>query len=119
MAERPPTPEQRFREDVARKAERRRRAQREEHRSIWFSLGLFGIIGWSVALPSLGGIALGIWLDGRFPGRISWTLTLLFAGVVAGCLNAWYWVKQESRAEDDATSDATNGASSNGQDNGT
>lgn len=115
MAERPPTPEQRFREDVARKAERHRRARREEHRSIWFSLGLFGIIGWSVALPSLGGIALGIWLDGRFPGRISWTLTLLFAGVVAGCLNAWYWVKQESRAEDDGAS----GASSDGTRNGT
>lgn len=97
MAER--TPEERFRADVARKAERRRQAEREERRSIWFSLGLFGIVGWSVAVPTLAGIALGVWLDSRFPGRISWTLTLLFVGIVVGCLNAWYWVKQESRGD--------------------
>lgn len=97
MAER--SPEERFRADVARKAERRRQAEREERRSIWFSLGLFGIVGWSVAVPTLAGIALGVWLDSRFPGRISWTLTLLFVGIVVGCLNAWYWVKQESRGD--------------------
>ena len=97
MAER--TPEERFRTDVARKAERRRQAEREERRSIWFSLGLFGIVGWSVAVPTLAGIALGVWLDSRFPGRISWTLTLLFVGITVGCLNAWYWVKQESRGD--------------------
>lgn len=97
MAER--TPEERFRADVARKAERRRQAEREERRSIWFSLGLFGIVGWSVAVPTLAGIALGVWLDSRFPGRISWTLTLLFVGITVGCLNAWYWVKQESRGD--------------------
>lgn len=97
MAER--TPEERFRADVARKAERRRQAEREERRSIWFSLGLFGIVGWSVAVPTLAGIALGVWLDSRFPGRISWTLTLLFVGIAVGCLNAWYWVKQESRVD--------------------
>ena len=93
------TPEERFRADVARKAERRRQAEREERRSIWFSLGLFGIVGWSVAVPTLAGIALGVWLDSRFPGRISWTLTLLFVGITVGCLNAWYWVKQESRGD--------------------
>lgn len=97
MAER--TPEERFRADVARKAERRRQTEREERRSIWFSLGLFGIVGWSVAVPTLAGIALGVWLDSRFPGRISWTLTLLFVGITVGCLNAWYWVKQESRGD--------------------
>ena len=33
--------------------------------------------------------------------RISWTLTLLIIGVVLGSLNAWYWVKRESRDRDD------------------
>jgi len=46
--------------------------------------------------PTLVGIGLGLWLDRRFPGRASWTLTLLIIGVALGCLNAWYWVKQES-----------------------
>jgi len=91
-------PQERFRDDVARKAERRRRASQEGERSIWFSLGLFGLVGWSVAIPTLLGMAAGVWLDRAFPGgRVSWTLTLLVVGAVLGCLNAWYWVQHESR----------------------
>lgn len=96
----PQQDERRLRDEVARRVERRRRAEREAHRSIWFSLGLFGIVGWSVAVPTLLGLAAGVWLDGRYPGRLSWTLTLLGVGVAVGCLNAWYWVKQESRDGD-------------------
>lgn len=95
------SPEQQLGDEVARRVARRRRAEREAHRSIWFSLGLFGIVGWSVAIPTLLGLAAGVWLDARFAGRISWTLTLLGVGVAVGCLNAWYWVKQESRGSDD------------------
>ena len=87
--------DERFRADVARKAARRR-AARQRDRGVWFSLGLFGLVGWSIAVPALLGIALGVWIDRRWPGPISWTLSLLFVGVVVGCLNAWYWVKQES-----------------------
>lgn len=94
---RPTASERRFEQDVARKAARRQRAEREGDRSIWFSLGLFGLVGWSVAIPTLLGTALGIWIDRRWPGRVSWTLTLLFVGIALGCANAWYWVKQESR----------------------
>ena len=95
---RPPSaPERRFEQDVARKAARHQRAAREGDRSLWFSVGLFGVVGWSVAIPTLLGLALGIWLDARWPGRVSWTLTWLFVGIVLGCANAWYWVSQESR----------------------
>ena len=92
--------ERRFEHDVARKAARRARAEREGDKSIWFSLGLFGLVGWSVAIPTLLGLALGIWIDARWPGRVSWTLTLLFVGIVLGCANAWYWVTEESRDEE-------------------
>lgn len=92
-------PEQQLRQAVAQRAERRRRAEREVHRGLWSSLGLFGIVGWSVSVPTLAGLAAGIWLDGRFPGRISWTVTLLFVGIVLGCLNAWHWVRHESRED--------------------
>jgi ATP synthase protein I len=88
--------DERFPVDVGRKAARRRRAAREKDRGVWFSLGLFGLVGWSIAIPTLLGVALGVWIDTRWPGPVSWTLTLLFVGVVVGCLNAWYWVKQES-----------------------
>lgn len=70
------------------------RAQ-EESDEILFGLGMFGIIGWSVSIPTLLGVALGIYLDNRFSPSFSWTLTLLFLGVVVGCLNAWYWIKEK------------------------
>jgi ATP synthase protein I len=60
---------------------------------------MFGLVGWSVAIPTLIGIAIGLWLDRRWPGEVSWTLTFLILGITLGCLNAWYWIKQESRRE--------------------
>lgn len=86
-------------DSVKRRAERKLQANKKGERTIWFGLGLFGLIGWSVAIPTLIGIAIGVWLDSRFPGPVSWTLTFLIIGVALGCLNAWYWVKQESRRD--------------------
>jgi ATP synthase protein I len=86
-------------EAVGRKAERKLRARGAGRRGIWFGLGMFGLVGWAVALPTVAGVALGLWLDTRFPSRVSWTLTLLLVGALLGSLNAWYWVKRESRDE--------------------
>jgi ATP synthase protein I len=84
-------------EEIGRKAGRRLKARSEKDRGVWFGLGMFGLVGWSVAVPTVLGIALGLWLDAKLDSAISWTLTMLFVGVVLGCLNAWYWVKRESR----------------------
>ena len=86
-----------FIEKIERKEKRKLRAQRKKGQGIWFGLGLFGVIGWSVMIPTLIGIAVGIWADRRWPGQISWTLTFLFAGIILGCLNAWYWVEKERK----------------------
>ncbi|MCL5123377.1 MAG: AtpZ/AtpI family protein [Deltaproteobacteria bacterium] len=69
-------------------------ARRDGNRSIWFGLGMFGIVGWSVAVPTLVGAAIGVWIDSRYPSRFSWTLMLLFAGVLFGSINAWYWINR-------------------------
>ena len=84
-------------EQIGRKAERKLKARGERHGEVWFGFGMFGLVGWSVAVPTVLGIALGLWLDSRLPGTVSWTLTFLFIGIALGCLNAWYWVKRESR----------------------
>jgi ATP synthase protein I len=89
--------EQEFSERIGQKAARKRRARRADDERVWFGLGLFGLVGWSVAVPTLLGLALGIWIDTRWPGQISWTLTLMMAGLILGCLNAWFWVEQERR----------------------
>lgn len=80
---------------VADKAARKLEARQTQHRNVWFGLGMFGMVGWSIVVPTLLGLALGIWLDRRLPVVFSWTITLLFAGIVLGCLNAWFWVTRE------------------------
>jgi len=92
-------PQEEFGEQVGHRAERKLRARKERERSAWFGLGMFGLVGWSIVIPTLIGIATGIWLDRRWPGQVSWTLTFLIIGIAVGCLNAWYWIKQESRRD--------------------
>ena len=85
-------------EEVGVKEQRKLRARKED-RGVWFGLGMFGLVGWSVAIPTLIGVILGAWLDRVWETTASWTLTGLLVGVVVGCLNAWYWIKRESRRE--------------------
>lgn len=85
-------------EQVGVKAARKLKAQRNATPGVWFGLGLMGVIGWSVVVPTLLGAALGLWLDRRYPGGRSWTLALLVAGLTLGCLNAWHWVSKEDQA---------------------
>src|SRR5665647_3912284 len=85
-------------EQVSTKAARRLKAQRNATPGVWFGLGLMGVIGWSVVVPTLLGAALGLWLDRRYPGGRTWTLALLMAGLTLGCLNAWHWVSKEDQA---------------------
>ena len=80
------------------KAARKLKARRNPAPGVWSGLGLMGVIGWSVVVPTLLGAALGLWLDRRYPGGRSWTLALLVAGLTLGCLNAWRWVSQEDQA---------------------
>ncbi|MEE4279813.1 MAG: AtpZ/AtpI family protein [Halieaceae bacterium] len=81
--------------EVGAKAARKLRAQGDETPGVWFGLGMMGLIGWSVVVPTLLGAALGLWLDRHYPGGRSWTLALLIAGLMIGCLNAWHWVSRE------------------------
>lgn len=86
-----------FSRQVGAKAARKLRAQRHVTRTIWYGLGMMGLVGWSVVVPTLLGAALGIWLDKHHPGTHSWTLTLLIIGLTLGCLNAWHWVAKEDK----------------------
>jgi alternate F1F0 ATPase F1 subunit epsilon/predicted F0F1-ATPase subunit len=63
-----------FAAQVGAKGARKLKARRNGHPGVWFGLGMMGLIGWSVAVPTLLGAALGIWLDKHYPGGRSWTL---------------------------------------------
>ena len=90
-----------FVRQVTAKAARKLRVQREGKQGVWFGLGMSGLIGWSVAVPTLLGAMFGLWLDRRHPGARSWTLILLVAGLCIGCANAWHWVAQQDKAMHD------------------
>lgn len=88
--------EKKLSEEIRAKETRKIKARREKDRGLWFGLGMFGLVGWSVAVPTLLGTVAGIWLDKTLQDPYSWTLMGLVAGVIIGCINAWYWVKKES-----------------------
>lgn len=87
-----------FRRQIGAKQARKLVRRKERGGNIWFDLGMFGIIGWSVAVPTVIGVGIGYLIDRNVPGRISWTLTLLVVGLCLGCMNAWYWVARQRRA---------------------
>jgi len=86
-----------FEEEIGIKAHRKLRAQHNDKKSIWFGLGMMGIVGWTIAVPTLLGVALGIWLDKKYPESFSWTLSFLIIGLLVGCLVAWHWVSKEHK----------------------
>jgi ATP synthase protein I len=93
------------------KAKRKIKKQRSPEASAWFGLGMMGLIGWSVALPTILGAAMGIWLDKHYKIEHSWTLALIIAGLTIGCFTAWGWLSKEYKAmheNDDEKTEKTN-----------
>ena len=84
--------------EIGAQVARKLKARRNPAQGVWLGLGMMGLIGWSVAVPTLLGAASGLWLDRHYPGGRSWTLALLAAGLAVGCLNAWHWVAKEAAA---------------------
>ncbi len=85
-----------FSDEVTKKEKRKLKALSEKN-GVWFGLGMMGMIGWSVVVPSILGAALGVWLDKTHPQTFSWTLSFLSLGIITGCIIAWYWVAKEDK----------------------
>ena len=92
-----PSATQNFSRNVGAQENRKLQALRRPAH-VWSGLGMLGLIGWSVCLPTLLGAWLGLWLDKRQPGAHAWTLALLVAGLCVGCANAWHWIAKEQNA---------------------
>ncbi len=92
------TPEQSgddFEKTLEVKSRRKASARKAGKQSPWFGLGMFGVIGWSIALPTVVGVFVGSWIDSHWASRVSWKLTFLFLGAIVGCAIAAYWLQKE------------------------
>lgn len=105
MSENTPKTKSNLANKVGVKAKRKLKAKSHTNSGVWFGLGMMGLVGWSVVVPTLLGASLGVWLDAEYPDGRSWTLALLVGGLSLGCLNAWHWVSKEEQAIQEEQSD--------------
>ncbi len=82
-------------DEIGKRAQRMKAARENPGPSPLRGIGTFGMIGWSVAVPTVGGAFLGLWLDRVTPQDFSWTIALILGGVALGALLAWAWVGKE------------------------
>ncbi|MFX0546360.1 AtpZ/AtpI family protein [Roseovarius sp. S1116L3] len=87
-------------EDIARQAQRMKSRREHPGPSPLRGIGTFGMIGWSIAVPTVGGAFLGLWLDRVAPQSFNWTIALILGGVVVGIFIAIAWINKEGRPDD-------------------
>ncbi len=96
-----------FQEQINSKEKRKLHAQKQNKESVLQGFSVFGIIGWSVAIPTVLSIFIGLWLDKQYLGQRSFTLAFLTAGIFLGCLNAWFWVSKKMKEIDEDKKELT------------
>jgi ATP synthase protein I len=77
--------------------ERERQAQEESEPSLGARLGQIGILGWTIVVPTLLGLALGHWLDRHLRTGVFFSAPLLMAGAAVGMWSAWKWMHRQTR----------------------
>ena len=82
-------------DEIARRARRMKATRDNPGPSPLRGSGTGGMIGWSIAVPTVGGAFLGHWLDRVAPQRFPWTLALILGGVVLGGFIAAAWMNKE------------------------
>ena len=77
---------------------RRRRHEQDERegdQSFWATVGMMGTVGWSVMVPTVGGVFLGRWLDGLLDSGRVFMVFLMLVGLGAGCFLAWRQIAEK------------------------
>lgn len=81
--------------NVEKKSQRLIKAKDNKMTSFWLGFSFFGLVGWSVVIPTLLGVGIGVWIDKNYPSTHSWTLMLLIGGIFLGSIFAWTLVEKE------------------------
>lgn len=84
--------------ELHRKVERQARRMRDAERdrpTMMAQTVYLGTLGLVLVLPVIGGAYLGRWLDSMTEGySVSWTVSLIFAGLVIGGINVWLMMRE-------------------------
>ena len=80
------------------KARRMLRLRRTKELSLLGGFAQMGLVGWSIAAPSLLGLFLGWLIDNGLNGGQKCTLTLFIIGLGFGCCNVLSWACKEYKA---------------------
>ena len=82
-------------------AHREARGRAQPEPSLGSRLGQIGILGWTIVLPTLAGLAIGRGLDRLFRSGVFFSAPLLMIGAAAGLWFAWKWMHRQERSPDD------------------
>jgi ATP synthase protein I len=86
-------------DEITRQAKRMKSSRDHPGPSPLRGIGTFGMVGWSIAVPTVGGAFAGLWLDGAAPQDFSWTIALILGGVVIGAFIAASWINKEGSSK--------------------
>jgi ATP synthase protein I len=89
----PPDPQDALLRETRLRGLRQRVSAAEGEPSVARRLAQIGVLGWMIVAPTLLGLFLGRWLDGRFGSGLFCTAPLLLAGLAIGCWSAWKWMR--------------------------
>jgi ATP synthase protein I len=86
---------QRFAAAVRRRRERRDKEEQDGDDAFWGSVGMMGTVGWSVAVPTAGGVLFGRWLDGRLDAGHVFLVFFMLVGLGVGVYIAWRMIREK------------------------
>ncbi|MBS1164551.1 MAG: F0F1-ATPase subunit family protein [Proteobacteria bacterium] len=79
--------------EAARQAEKRRReGLATPEPSLGARLGQIGVLGWTIVVPMLIGVAIGRWLDRTLGTGVFFSAPLIMIGAAIGFWSAWKWM---------------------------
>lgn len=99
MSDPPPRRDEPLLERVQAQKQRNDRARLTSSRSLWRTVAHVGVLGWLIALPTVGGIYLGHQLDLRLGTGVTWALCCLALGLAGGGYLLWRTFNQVSEEE--------------------
>ena len=70
--------------------------ENHKYQTLQHKVRKLGELGWVVAVPTVLGAAMGLWLDTLWPSDHSWFRIMLPLGTLIGCLTAIIWGYQDT-----------------------